>query len=86
MNIGFIVLRRTAPDAVRGYRVPFVPVFPMIGAVLCLVLIFFLESPLTTLVRFVVWLAIGLVIYFAYGRSHSRLQRGETGAPQPEVA
>lgn len=36
-----------------------------------------LEDPATTYVRFVIWLAIGLVIYFAYGRSHSRLQRGE---------
>jgi APA family basic amino acid/polyamine antiporter len=86
VNVGVIVLRRTTPDAARGYRVPFVPVFPIIGSVLCLVLIFFLEDPATTLIRFVIWLAIGLVIYFVYGRSHSVLRHGETGAPEPEVS
>ena len=77
VNVGVVVLRRRSPDAERGYRVPFVPVFPIIGALLCLVLLATLEDPATTYVCFVIWLAIGLVIYFAYGRTHSRLQRGE---------
>jgi basic amino acid/polyamine antiporter, APA family len=74
VNIGVIVLRRTQPDLERGFRVPFVPVFPIIGALLCVYLMS--RLPLVTWVRFFVWLAIGLVIYFAYGRTHSRLQRG----------
>ena len=72
--IGVIILRRTQPDLERGFRVPFVPVFPLIGAVLCIYLMSRLE--LVTWLRFGGWLLLGLVIYFAYGRNHSRLQRG----------
>ena len=75
VNVGVIVLRRTAPDLERGFRVPLVPLFPLIGAALCIFLMTYLEG--LTWVRFAIWLAIGLVIYYAYGRLHSRLQRGE---------
>jgi APA family basic amino acid/polyamine antiporter len=83
VNAGVIILRRTKPDLERGYRVPFVPVFPIIGILLCGYLMKYLEGD--TWIRFVVWLAIGLVIYFAYGRRHSRLQRGETVNPEAEL-
>jgi basic amino acid/polyamine antiporter, APA family len=72
VNIGVIVLRRTRPDLERGFRVPFVPVFPIIGILLCLYLMF--DLPVDTWLRFVVWLVIGLVIYGLYGRKHSRLR------------
>jgi basic amino acid/polyamine antiporter, APA family len=75
VNIGVIVLRRTQPDLERGFRVPFVPVFPIIGGLLCIYLMSRLE--LVTWLRFGGWLLLGLVIYFIYGRTHSRLQRGE---------
>jgi APA family basic amino acid/polyamine antiporter len=75
VNIGVIVLRRTQPDLERGFRVPFVPWFPLIGSALCIYLMTKLE--LVTWYRFFGWLAIGIVIYFLYGRHHSRLQRGE---------
>jgi basic amino acid/polyamine antiporter, APA family len=75
VNIGVIVLRRTQPDLKRGFRVPFVPFFPLIGAVLCIYLMSRLE--LVTWLRFGGWLLLGLVIYALYGRTHSRLQRGE---------
>jgi basic amino acid/polyamine antiporter, APA family len=75
VNIGVIVLRRTQPDLERGFRVPFVPWFPLIGSALCIYLMTKLE--LVTWLRFLAWLAIGLVIYFVYGRYHSRLQLGE---------
>ena len=78
VNVGVIVLRRTKPDLERGFRVPFVPVFPIIGILLCIYLMTKLDG--ATWLRFFIWLAVGLVIYFAYGRSHSRLQRGETVA------
>ena len=76
VNIGVIVLRRTRPDLERGFRVPGVPVVPIIGALLC----FYLMKQLTiqTWLRFIIWLLVGLVIYFLYGRRHSRLQHGET--------
>jgi APA family basic amino acid/polyamine antiporter len=76
VNIGVIVLRRTEPDMERGFRVPFVPWFPLIGIGLCVYLMTRLEAE--TWLRFLAWLVVGLVIYFAYGRTHSRLQRGDT--------
>jgi APA family basic amino acid/polyamine antiporter len=75
VNIGVIILRRTQPDLERGFRVPFVPWFPLIGAALCIYLMTKLE--LVTWLRFGGWLLVGLVIYFLYGRTHSRLQLGE---------
>ena len=55
VNIGVIILRRTQPDLERGFRVPFVPVFPLIGAALCIYLMSRLE--LVTWLRFGGWLA-----------------------------
>ena len=75
VNIGVIVLRRLEPDLERGFRVPFVPFFPLIGAGLCIYLMTQLEG--VTWLRFGIWLVLGLIIYAVYGRTHSRLQRGE---------
>ena len=79
-NIGVIVLRRTRPDLDRSFRVPFVPVFPLIGAALALFLMKYLEA--ATWYRFAGWLLIGLVIYFIYGRHHSRARRGQVENPE----
>jgi APA family basic amino acid/polyamine antiporter len=51
-----------------------VPLFPIVGVLLCLMLM--LSLPVMTWIRFVVWLAIGLVIYFLYSVRHSKLRRG----------
>jgi APA family basic amino acid/polyamine antiporter len=72
VNIGVIVLRRTRPDMERPFRVPFSPVFPLIGILMCLYLM--KDLPGTTWIRFVVWLLVGLLIYFFYSRHHSRLR------------
>ena len=82
-NIGVIVLRHTRPDLERTFRVPFVPVFPLIGAGLAIFLMKYLE--LATWIRFVAWMAIGLVIYFTYGIRHSKLRRGEVINPEAEL-
>lgn len=85
VNIGVIVLRRTRPDLERPFKVPFVPVLPAIGIILCGFLI--LQLPIETKLRFVAWLVIGLVIYFTYSRKHSRLRTGEkTDLPKVEGA
>ena len=84
VNIGVIILRRTRPDLKRGYRVPFVPVFPIIGVLLCCYLMRYLEG--ATWLRFVGWLALGLVVYFLYGIRHSRLRRGEVVNPEAELS
>src|SRR3954465_11843855 len=79
VNIGVIVLRRTRPDMPRPYRVPFSPVFPLLGVAFAVYLMSAL--PLATWIRFVIWLAIGLAIYGLYGYRHSRLRRTLGAAP-----
>ena len=75
VNIGVIILRRTSPDLERGFKVPFVPVFPIIGAGLCIFLMTYLDT--ATWLRFGAWMALGMVVYLVYGYRHSRLRRGE---------
>src|SRR3954453_20248841 len=82
-NIGVIVLRRTRPDLDRTFKVPFVPWFPLIGAALAIFLMKYLER--ATWIRFVGWLLLGLIVYFLYGRRHSRLQRGQVLNPEAEI-
>ena len=72
VNIAVIWLRRTKPDMERGYRVPLVPVVPIIGALLCVYLM--TKLPGTTWVRFGVWLVLGMVIYALYGYRNSRMR------------
>jgi APA family basic amino acid/polyamine antiporter len=66
-----ILLRRSRPELKRGFRTPAVPIVPLIGIAFSAWLIASLQ-PLTW-VRFVIWMAIGLVIYFSYGIRHSKL-------------
>jgi APA family basic amino acid/polyamine antiporter len=72
--LGVIILRRKDAGRHRPFRVPMVPLFPLLGVSFCFVLM--LSLPLETWGRFVVWLAIGLCIYFLYGLRHSKLRRG----------
>jgi APA family basic amino acid/polyamine antiporter len=82
-NIGVIVLRRTRPDLDRSFKVPFSPLFPLIGAALAIFLMKYLSQ--ATWFRFVGWLALGLVIYFVYGMRHSKLRRGVVEHPEARV-
>ncbi|HEY9232455.1 MAG TPA: amino acid permease [Blastocatellia bacterium] len=66
-----LIMRRTHPDAERPFRAPWVPVVPILGIATCLLLMFSL--PAENWLRLGVWLLIGFVIYFAYGRHHSLL-------------
>jgi APA family basic amino acid/polyamine antiporter len=70
---GIIIMRRTNPDAPRPFRTPFVPVTPILGIVVCLAMM--LGLGWTNWARLVVWLAIGLIIYFGYSRSRSLLNQ-----------
>jgi APA family basic amino acid/polyamine antiporter len=69
VSLGVIFLRRNQPDRKRVFRVPFVPWFPLISVLLCGGLM--LGLTLITWLRFVIWLALGLVIYISYSRHHS---------------
>lgn len=71
VSLGVIVLRKKRPDLKRSFKVPFVPVLPIIAALVCFYLM--LNLNLDTWIRFLVWLAIGVVVYFAYSRRKSRL-------------
>lgn len=68
---GVIVLRRTRPDLPRPFRTPWSPLLPLLGIAFCLYLMFSL--PLVTWLRFVIWMALGLTVYFSYSRQHSAL-------------
>jgi basic amino acid/polyamine antiporter, APA family len=71
--LGVWILRRKRPDLDRPFRTPFVPLVPILGVLSCLGLMATL--PADTWLRLLVWLLIGFVIYFTYGRKHSVLQR-----------
>jgi len=71
VSASVIVLRKKQPDRPRSFRVPLVPLFPMISIACCIVLMAGL--PLLTWLRFFVWLAVGLAIYFPFGRKRSAL-------------
>ena len=66
VSVGVIVLRRSQPDRPRSFRAPWVPLLPILSIVCCLILM--LSLPLETWIRFFVWLAIGMAIYFLYSR------------------
>jgi basic amino acid/polyamine antiporter, APA family len=72
--IGIIVLRRTAPELPRPFRTPGMPWVPIAGALICFVQM--LGLPWATWERLIVWLALGLVIYFTYGRRRAAMRRG----------
>ncbi|KAA0021919.1 amino acid permease [Antrihabitans cavernicola] len=75
VSIGVVVLRRTAPDIPRSFKVPGYPVTPVLSVVGCLWIIKDLRP--VTIYVFLVWVAVALVWYFCYGIKHSRLGRGE---------
>ncbi len=69
VSLGVLVLRRTQPDRPRGFKVPMVPLFPLISVVLCVALMSGLL--VITWARFFAWLIIGLIIYFSYSKRRS---------------
>ncbi|HMC76394.1 MAG TPA: amino acid permease [Vicinamibacterales bacterium] len=72
VSVGVIVLRHTRPDLPRPFRMPWVPVLPALSALVALLLM--LGLPRATWERLVLWMAVGIVFYFAYGYRRSRLR------------
>ncbi|SHH45020.1 basic amino acid/polyamine antiporter, APA family [Jatrophihabitans endophyticus] len=72
VSVAVPLLRHTRPELERPFRVPFSPVLPVVSALACLYLS--LNLSVETWLRFAVWLAIGMVVYFGYGRRHARLR------------
>ncbi len=73
VSAGVIVLRQIRPEVRRPFRVPFFPVIPALGVILCGYLM--LSLPLVTWLRFGLWLLVGLVVYASYSYRHSVLNR-----------
>jgi APA family basic amino acid/polyamine antiporter len=80
VSAGVWVLRRKRPDLPRPFRTPWVPLVPILGILVSGLLM--LSLPLDTWLRLVVWLVIGLIVYFSYGRHHSRVQADQPAATQ----
>jgi APA family basic amino acid/polyamine antiporter len=68
---GIIILRRTQPDLPRPFKTPLVPLVPILGILICGYMMYGL--PTDTWLRLIIWMALGLAIYFLYGRHHSKL-------------
>ena len=73
--IAVIILRKKEPNMQRDFKSPFVPVFPILGVLACALMIFGLGWE--NWMRLIVWLLIGFVIYFGYGKKHSKLKNQE---------
>ncbi|MBM7694126.1 APA family basic amino acid/polyamine antiporter [Peribacillus deserti] len=72
VSVGILYLRRNKQQPKTGFRVPFVPVIPILAFLFCGYLA--LQLPSTTWIAFVIWILIGIVVYFVYGRYHSKLR------------
>jgi basic amino acid/polyamine antiporter, APA family len=81
---GVWVIRRTNPDLPRPFRTPLVPFVPIMGMAISLLMM--LGLPGDTWLRLLVWLVIGMVLYFTYGQRHSRVQSLTPTAPEPKSA
>jgi len=71
--IGIIFLRYKRPELKRPFRTPLVPLIPILGASICLLQMYSL--PLDTWLRLIVWMAIGMIIYFTYSVHHSEIRK-----------
>lgn len=83
VSLAVPILRKSRPDFERPFRVPFSPFLPWLSAAICGYLM--LTLPVETWLRFLIWLAIGFVIYFTYGHRRSRLARAEAGENVPAI-
>jgi APA family basic amino acid/polyamine antiporter len=74
VSIGILVLRRQMPEIKRAFRTPWVPFVPLAAIATCLFMMLYL--PAETWIRLIIWMLIGLAVYFFYGSKHSRLRDG----------
>lgn len=69
--VGVLVLRKTSPNAPRAFRTPWVPFVPIMGIVVCCYMMYAL--PMDTWIRLIVWMAIGIIVYFTYSKRIANL-------------
>src|SRR5690606_8766963 len=79
--IGVMVLRKTNPDTPRPFRTPLVPLVSILGIVVCIAMM--ASLPIESWERLAIWMLIGIVFYFIYGKRHSKIRAAvEAGKPQ----
>lgn len=69
--IGVLVMRKKMPDAPRSFKTPLVPFVPIAGVIVCLYLMYSL--PLESWIRLIIWMILGVTLYFLYGKKNSKL-------------
>jgi APA family basic amino acid/polyamine antiporter len=72
-----MVLRKSLPNAVRPFRTPWVPFVPVMGIIVCVYLMYTL--PAESWFRLFIWMTIGVIIYFIYGKKHSKVRELRDG-------
>jgi len=83
VSVAVPILRKRRPDLQRSFRVPLSPVLPIVAALICVYLM--LNLSLETWLRFLVWMALGFLIYFSYGYRNARARFGADAEPPPSV-
>lgn len=81
--IGILVLRKTNPEAPRPFRTPLVPLVPVLGVVVCVAMM--ASLPVQSWERLAIWMALGVGVYFLYGKRHSKIRKvaaQKNGSPQ----
>ncbi len=81
--LGVMVLRKRMPDAPRAFKTPLVPLVPVMGILVCVYLMYAL--PVESWWRLAIWLGIGLLIYFVYGKNKSKLRHPESPRGKQEI-
>jgi basic amino acid/polyamine antiporter, APA family len=84
VSIGVVIMRRTRPDLDRPFRMPLVPLLPLLSALVSLTLM--IGLPRATWERLILWMAVGIAVYFAYGYGHSRLRAAQEAGPSASAA
>ena len=70
--IGVLILRKTNPELERPFRTPWVPLIPILGIVVCVLMM--ASLPIVSWERLAIWMALGVVIYYAYSKKHSKIR------------
>jgi len=78
--IGIIVMRKSDPDTPRPFRTPWVPFVPILGAIVCILMMLGLGED--NWLRLFVWMAIGFAVYFLYSKKHSLIRKGIVVLPE----
>jgi len=82
VSVGVVILRRTRPDLPRVFKVPALPLVAGLSVLLCVYLMLNLTGD--TWIRFLVWMVLGVIVYFVYGQRHSRVGKAGTASPKVE--